>query len=252
MFSDIRMYTSRIEGMTPEESFDFLGSYYRRIGPVIEENGGMVNQFLGDGIVALFPGPPDNAVQAAIGIQHEIGQINAEGERQGLAPISSGIGLHTGGVILGILGDKDRFSGSVVSDAVNVASRVESLTKTYGMRIAASGDTLSALHRSDAVLHRFLDVVRLKGRKNPTMVYDLFGGDDEAERLHKTRTRERFERGLAAYRGERFEEASRLFSGVLAENARDTAAELFLARCDHYARHGVPLGWAGIEELQSK
>ena len=252
MFSDIRMYTTRLEGMTPEESFDFLGSYYERVGPIIEENGGIVNQFLGDGIMALFPGPPDDAVRAAIGMQHEIRRINAEGEGRGLSPISSGIGLHTGGVVLGIIGDKYRFSENVVSDTVNVASRVEGLTKTYGVRIAASGDTLSALRQSDAVLHRFLDVVRLKGRKNPTLVYDLFGGDDEPERIRKTRTREPFEQALAAYRGERFQEASQLFSSVLAENAKDTAAELLRARCDHYATHGVPLGWAGVEEMQSK
>jgi len=252
MFSDIRMYTTRLEGMTPEESFDFLGSYYERVGPIIEENGGIVNQFLGDGIMALFPGPPDDAVRAAIGMQHEIRQINAEGEGRGLAPISSGIGLHTGGVVLGIIGDKYRFSENVVSDTVNVASRVEGLTKTYGIRIAASGDTLSALRQSDAVLHRFLDVVRLKGRKNPTLVYDLFGGDEEPERIRKTRTREPFEQALAAYRTERFQEASRLFSSVLAENAKDTAAELLRARCDHYAKHGVPLGWSGVEEMQSK
>ncbi|MEZ4310355.1 MAG: adenylate/guanylate cyclase domain-containing protein, partial [Polyangiaceae bacterium] len=237
---------------TPEESFAFLGSYYRRIGPIIEENGGMVNQFLGDGIMALFPGSADDAVRAGIAIQHEIQRINAEGARQGLTPISSGVGLHTGDVILGIIGDRYRFSGNVVSDTVNVASRVETLTKTYGMRIAASGETLAALRRSDAVLHRFLDVVRLKGRTKPILVYELFGGDEEAERELKTRTRDRFEKAHQAYEQERFEEASRLFSGILAENPSDGAAELFRTRCDHYAKHGVPLGWAGVEEMRHK
>lgn len=252
MFSDIRMYTTRLEGMSPEESFAFLSAYYQQIGPIIEENRGIVNQFLGDGIMALFPGPPDDAVRAAIAIQRQIVKMNAEGESRGISPISSGIGLHTGGVILGIIGDRYRFSDAVVSDTVNVAARVESLTKTYGVRIAASGDTLAALSSSDNVLHRFLDVVRLKGRKSPTFVYDLFGGDSEPERLLKIKTRERFEQALNAYRNERFEDASRLFSSALADNPGDTAAELFRVRCDHYAKHGAPLGWAGVEEMQTK
>lgn len=252
MFMDIRSYTTLAEGMTPNEAFEFLIALFQQVGPIIEDNGGLVNQFLGDGLMALFPGSPDDAVSAAVRVQKEVQRFNAQRRKGGEIPIVVGIGLHTGQVILGIIGDKYRRSGNVISDTVNLASRVEGLTKTYGARIAASEETLSQVRHLDDDAHRRLDEVRVKGRASPVVVHEIFAGDDDVQIQRKRETRSHFEQAARLYRQEQFREAEALLEEILSLNADDQAAALLRQRCAYYAEHGVPLDWGGVEELQEK
>jgi signal transduction histidine kinase/predicted ATPase/class 3 adenylate cyclase len=252
MFSDIRMYTTLAEEMRPDQNFAFLNSYFQRVGPIIEENGGLINQYLGDGLMALFAGRPDDAVRAAIAMQEEVRQFNAERQLKRRMPIATGIGLHTGKVILGVIGDKYRLSGNVIADTVNVASRVEGLTKIYGANIAVSAETLSGLRRSEACPHRLLDVVRVKGKKNPLLVHEVYGGDAAPQRNLKSQLREQFEQAQLLYRRQEFAEAGRIFSTIAGKNPEDKAAAWFRGQCEHYQTHGVPPGWSGIDELNRK
>ena len=243
MFLDIRSYTSLAEGMTPGQAFGFLIDFFQRIGPIIEDNGGLVNQYLGDGIMALFPGSPDDAVDAALGMQAELRRFNEERSADGQMPVDAGIGLHTGDVVLGIIGDKYRRSGNVISDAVNLSARIEGLTKVYGVRIAVSAETLSRVKNVDPTSHRLLDEVRVKGRKKAVLVHEVFGADEQAQLELKRSNRDTFEEAVQLYRSQAFAEAQALFSRIVLENPDDKAAELLLSRCEHYSRHGAPLGW---------
>ncbi|MCZ0900792.1 adenylate/guanylate cyclase domain-containing response regulator, partial [Microcoleus sp. HI-ES] len=123
MFADIRSFTSLSESMSPRENFEFLNSYLSRVGPVIREYNGFIDKYIGDGIMALFPNRAEDAVQAAIEMQHQVKIYNRHRQNSGYQPISIGIGLHTGTLMLGTIGEAERMESTVISDAVNLASR---------------------------------------------------------------------------------------------------------------------------------
>ncbi|MCZ0900498.1 adenylate/guanylate cyclase domain-containing protein, partial [Microcoleus sp. HI-ES] len=133
LFSDIRDFTTLSETMTPEDNFKFINSYLSRMEPVINENNGFIDKYIGDAIMALFSGEADNAVKAGIAMLHRLAEYNEYCANAGCAPIQIGIGINTGSLMLGTVGGPNRMDGTVISDAVNLASRVESLTKNYGV-----------------------------------------------------------------------------------------------------------------------
>ena len=138
MFTDIRKFTSLTERLSPAEGFDLLVDYFAAISPAIYDHGGFLNHYTGDGVMALFPGTADSALQAAIAVQHAGQRFNKTRLSRSRPIIETGIGLHRGPVTLGILGHEGRRTANVVSDAVNLASRIENLTSLYGIRIAVS------------------------------------------------------------------------------------------------------------------
>ncbi len=131
LFTDIRDFTTVSERMSPEENFRFVSAFNARLGPIIRSNRGFINQYLGDSIMALFPEDPEDALKASILMQQAIQDLNRERMEAGLFPIQAGIGLHTGPLIMGITGDEHRLDAATISDTVNTASRIESLTKYY-------------------------------------------------------------------------------------------------------------------------
>jgi predicted ATPase/signal transduction histidine kinase/CheY-like chemotaxis protein/class 3 adenylate cyclase len=249
MFSDIRAFTSLAENMTPSESFSFISDYFRRLGPLVRDNEGFLNQYLGDGMMALFPRTPDDAVNAAIAMQQELDRFNAERAGRGESTIQTGIGLHSGDLVLGIIGDKHRRSGNVVSDAVNLASRIEGLTGHYGIRIAASREMIQQLRAPAEVPHRELDIVWVKGKDRPVAVCEIFAGDPPDSIALKTQTRVTFEGAVAAYRQGAFAEARDAFAEVLRAHPADNVAQIFHDRCARYLATGAPAEWAGIETI---
>ena len=251
MFADIRNWTNTLEKMTPTEAFSFINAYLRRVNPVIRECNGFIDQFYGDGVMALFPGPADDAVNAAVGMQKAVAGYNKERERDGFAPMSIGIGLHRAELMLGIIGSEDRLQGAVVGDAVNLAARIEGLNKMYGSYISLSDETLQAT-KSDQFRHRFVDRILVKGREHAVTVHEVFEGDPEVSALLKEETKAAFESGLELYYGKKFSEASVQFSQVLGKNPADLAAGIYLKRSAGYMVNGVPADWTGVEALTEK
>ena len=131
LFADIRSFTTLAESLTPEQTALFLNTYMHYMAPIIRKHNGFVNQFLGDGIMALFPETPSDSVDAALAMTQALPRFNKEIEEKGYAPVSVGIGINTGEAMLLALGEKERLEASVVSDAINTASRVEGLNKYY-------------------------------------------------------------------------------------------------------------------------
>jgi two-component system sensor histidine kinase ChiS len=252
MFADIRGWTSLLEKMTPQEAFNFINAYLRKVSPKIKECDGFIDQYYGDGVMALFPGIPDDAVRAAVSMQRAVAEYNKEREQDGFNPIGIGIGLHLADLMLGIIGSQDRMQGAVVADAVNLAARIEGLNKMYGSSITLSDETFSQMKEPDRYRHRFIDKVRVKGREDAVTVYEMFEGDVETIVELKEQTKPGFENGIQLYYGKKFSEASVQFNQVLEQNPQDLAARIYLKRCANYMVSGVPPDWTGVETLLEK
>ena len=252
MFADIRGWTSLLERMTPQEAFSFINAYLRRVSPRVKECHGFIDQYYGDGVMALFSGPPDDAVKAAVAMHEAVGQYNKEREQEGFGPIGIGVGLHYADLMLGIIGSEDRMQGAVVADAVNLAARIEGLTRLYDSTITLSDETLSQMKDPDTYKYRFVDKVRVKGKDNPVTVYEVFDGDPQGIVELKEQTKQNFEEGLELYYSKRFSEASVQFSQVLKKNSQDKAARIYLERSANYMVRGVPDDWTGVETLLEK
>ena len=252
MFADIRGWTTLLEKMTPEEAFSFINAYLRRVNPVIKGCNGFIDQYYGDGVMALFPGTPDDAVRAAVRMQEAVAGYNREREKAGFGPIGIGIGLHRADLMLRVIGSEDRMQGAVVADAVNLAARIEGLNKMYGSYVSLSDETLSEMKESDRYRHRFMDKVRVKGREDAVTVYEVFEGDPAGLAELKEQTKPAFESGIQLYYGKKFSEASVHFNQVLEENPEDLAARIYLKRCANYMVNGVPPDWTGVETLLEK
>lgn len=252
MFSDVRSFTSLSEGMSPKENFDFINGLLNQICPVIREHRGFVDKYLGDGVMALFPHEADDAIQAAIAMRKKLADFNKQRQAQSHKPVEIGIGLHSGLLMLGTIGESQRMEGTVISDAVNLASRVEGLTKYYGAGLVISEQTLMRLKDPTKYSFRFVDKVQVKGKQTTVSVFEVFDGSSDELVSLKMATKEDFEQGLFLYHDKKFPEASVFFNKVLQTNPKDEAARLYLQRAAHHMIHGVPENWAGAEVMLEK
>jgi len=172
LFSDIRGFTTLSEQMTPDDTFAFINSYLERMGPVIRDHHGFIDKYIGDAIMALF-GTADDAVRAGLAMLAALDGFNADRRAAGLAPIGIGIGINTGSLMLGTIGEKHRMDGTVISDAVNLAARIESLTKDYGAPMLISEYTYRELSHPKAYAVQPVDVVVVKGKTLPVGIYSV-------------------------------------------------------------------------------
>ncbi|NEP86574.1 MAG: adenylate/guanylate cyclase domain-containing protein [Okeania sp. SIO2C2] len=159
LFSDIRDFTTISEQMTPEENFAFINQYLSYMEPQIQKYGGFIDKYIGDAIMALFPNSADDAVQGAIAMLEQLKTYNSERQQRNLKAVHIGIGLHTGTLILGTVGGFGRMDGTVIGDAVNLSSRVEGLTKTYGVSFLITHQTLAPLNNPLEYDLRFIEQV---------------------------------------------------------------------------------------------
>ena len=249
MFADIRDYTTLSEKMTPEQNFRFVNAFLSRLAPYIRQNKGFVNQFLGDGFMAIFPSTENYALKAAIEIQHKLLEYNLERVDRNRQSIRLGIGLHAGPLIMGIIGDGDRMDPATISDTVNTASRMEGLTKHYGVNIIVSETFRNRLENRTSIHFRYLGKVKVKGKNKATGIYECFEGDPPEIQSHKLLSMNAFEKGIRSYQTGDFEAASTYFLAVLKENDSDKTALHFFKKCTDLSEQELPLHWDGIDLL---
>ncbi|MBE9118383.1 response regulator [Lusitaniella coriacea LEGE 07157] len=230
LFSDIRSFTTISETMSPKENFDFLNEYLRRVCPLIRDHNGFIDKYIGDAIMALFPKTADDAIRAAIAIQRQVTLYNRQRQAQETFSIAIGIGLHTGKLMLGTVGEEQRMESTVISDAVNLASRLEGLTKTYGVGILISEDTFSSLQDTAQYDIRFLGRVTVKGKRKPVGIFEVYDSDLDAIRALKTETHQDFETAVNLFCQERWEEAERGFRTLWERDNRDKVVRFYLDR----------------------
>ncbi len=246
LFSDVRSFTTISEALSPNETFGFINGLLSHTGPVVREYGGIVDKYVGDAIMALFPAAADDALRAAIALQAAVHAHNAERAARGATPIVVGVGLHRGSVMLGTIGEHERMDGTVIADAVNVASRVEGLTKYFGARVIVTEEVRAALTDPAAYEMRYLGRVAVMGKRTGVGLYEVIDGDPPERRAAKRAAAETFAQAVAAFTGGAFARAAALFAIVLGADADDGAARYLHERaCALEAAGGA---WEGVDQ----
>lgn len=241
LFCDIRNFTSLSETMSPQENFNFLNSYLVQMEPVITAHGGFIDKYIGDAIMALFPGSPDEALRCGQAMLRQLEAYNDGRQRAGYRPIRIGIGINTGIVILGTIGGAARMDGTVIGDAVNLAARLERLTKEYRVSILISDYTLYSLDQPSEWAIRFLDRTQVRGKQGSHSVYEVFNSDAPELAQAKRRTLKQFEQALACYHIGDFAAARQRLVDYAAAVPEDTAVHVYLERCNPLAEgYGAP------------
>ncbi|AFZ19745.1 protein kinase domain-containing protein [Allocoleopsis franciscana] len=230
LFSDIRDFTTLSERMTPQDNFKFINAYLSRMEPAIIEHQGFIDKYIGDAIMALFSGEADNALKAGISMLHRLTEYNQQRMKSGYMPIQIGIGINTGSLMLGTVGGYNRMDGTVISDAVNLASRVENLTKNYGVSLLITHQTFLQLNEPVYAI-RPIDRVKVKGKSEVVAVYEVFDADPPEVREGKLTTFQIFIEALHNYNSRHFRKAKQLFSECLRLNPRDKVAQIYQQRC---------------------
>ncbi len=252
LFSDIRSFTNLSERMSPGETFVFVNNYLSLMGPIVRRNNGFIDKYIGDAIMALFESS-DDALNASMEMLEALRAYNeSRSEEIDASPIRIGIGLHRGTLRLGTVGEADRMDGTVISDAVNLASRMEGLTKFYGVQCLLSESTRVDLNDIDKYPTRFIDTVKVKGKSEAVTIYEAFSGDDHEQVARKLAVQDRFKEAVGLYRVKEFERAAELFRSVLSDLPEDVATRSHLERCERYRQDGTDDDWDGTLSFEIK
>ena len=262
LFSDIRSFTTLSESMGPQESFNFINSYLRRVGPVVRAHNGYIDKYIGDAIMALFPLSPEDAINAAIGMQKEVDQFNQErkenfekyfkGSGRKYNEVKIGIGVHSGTLMLGTVGEERRMEGTVISDDVNLASRIEGLTKMYDANIMITLPTIQKMKQSTEFNWRFLDRVQVKGKQEWVDIYEVMDSDPKTIFELKKRFQTDFENAVKLFQNGDIDNAFKIFKDINANFPEDVSTHLYLDRCAYFVKYGVPMEWNGVTKLDHK
>ncbi|MEG3930120.1 MULTISPECIES: ATP-binding protein [unclassified Microcoleus] len=252
LFADIRSFTALSEKMTPDENFAFINTYLGRVSPAIRKNNGFIDKYIGDAVMALFPTSPEDGVRAAIDMQKEVNIYNQQRQKNGLFQIAIGVGLHAGNLMLGTIGERERMESTVIADAVNLASRLEGLTKVYGAGILVSGAIIDRLDDPEKYKYRFVDRVTVKGKTNAVSVFEIYDTETEQSIVLKQQTAEVFQEALNFYYEQKFVAAQKVFQNILQINPDDRVAMLYFQRSRKYRMYGAPDGWCGVETSTEK
>ena len=258
LFSDIRSFTSISEHNKPETIVAFLNRYFTVMCTIIKKYGGTVDKFIGDAIMALFGAPvsyEDNArraVAAAYEMREALETVALEDlvMPEGMK-FNIGIGIHYGDVIVGSIGSNDKTDYSVIGDNVNLASRMEGLTKTYGSMIlvtdAVKNDIYKTSENSDCFEFRYLDDVKVKGKEKAVPIYAIDRGPDDFSEAY----RDAYSKGFDLYKQGIWNLAREYFEKALTEAPDDKAARLMLDRCIEFIQN-PPESWDGAITFHTK
>lgn len=256
LFCDIRGFTPLSEALGPQATVALLNDYFTRMVGCIEAEGGMLDKFVGDLIMAVFGVPyaheddADRALRAAVGMQRELRAMNAARVASGEARLDVGIGIHTGEVFSGNVGSPRRMDFTVMGDGVNLASRLESACKQYRAPVLYS--EAARLAARGTYRSREIDRMVVKGKTEPVLVHELLEHHDAQSFPGLIDSLAHFRDGLALYRDSRWSDAIAAFERCLAIHPADGVAELYVARCQRLASDPPAAGWDGVWVLTEK
>jgi len=245
LFVDIRDFTKLSEQLTPQENFDFLNNYLKVISPSISKNGGFIDKYIGDAIMALFPNQPEDAINAAIDIKSALVEYNIGRVKAGYDIIKIGAGIHKGDLILGTIGNERRMETTVIADAVNVSSRLEHATKFYGESILISNDVYNSISNLNEYVIREVDIVKLRGKSNKTTIYSILNNDDRFNSLYL----KDYHDALEIFKGNDFEKALFQFKKLKKKNSFDKLVNIYHDRCRYADISGAPEDWGGFYDI---
>lgn len=252
LFADIRDFTALSEQLGPEGAFAMLNEFLAAVEPAIEKEGGFVNQYLGDAIMALFPGEPDAALRCALAMIDKTQALNIRRRSRNQAEIRFGIGIASGPLMLGAIGGGQRLDSNVVGDTANLAARTESLTKLFGARIVFTDQTRESLKDASRFEIRELDRAVVMGRERAVTIYELMDRDTPELKAQKQQIQAQFEAGLRQYRAGEFLAACKRFEACVSLAPDDRAAALYIERCRGLVETPPQEDWQGLTILGQK
>lgn len=255
LFSDLRGFTTLSEGLSPEQLVDVLNTYLNEMTNIVFEEGGVLDKYIGDAVMAFWNAPLDQAdhgprsVRTAIRMRDKLEQMNREGAFPKGIELKVGVGVNTGDMVVGNIGADVRYDYTVIGDSVNLASRTESLCKEYGVQIIITKNTLDML--DETYITRELDSVAVKGKKEPVRIYQVLGMAGEVDEGHIKFAR-RYEATLHDYYKRRFAEAALECEHLLKINPNDLSSQHLLERCKIYMETPPPEDWDGAWVMTKK
>lgn len=250
-FSDVRSFTSLVERMTPAQTMQFVNRYLNAMEPPISKHNGFIDKYIGDAVMALFD-QPDDALQAAISCLKALEAYNTERAAENEAPVHIGIGLHTGTLMLGTVGSEKRLSCTVLGDSVNLASRIEGLTKEYGASLLITGHTRDRLRDPQRYSMQHIDRVAAKGKTEAVDIYEVWDGLSDEAQSQKRATHRPFQQGYQAFIQGDFSLALQTFQDILQQHPLDRLAQLYLSRSQTFLKDGPPEHWDGVVRMHHK
>jgi adenylate cyclase len=255
LFSDIRGFTALSEGLTPEELTRLMNKYLTEMTNIVLEQDGVLDKYIGDALMAFWGAPlpqphhPERAAHTAIKMIKRLSELNQSNTWPEGRKINIGIGINTGQMVVGNMGADRRFDYTVLGDAVNLGSRVESINKQYGTQIIVSEFTKEKL--PDEFATRYLDKVAVKGKKEPVKIFELVGYRDELKKMQKE-VIELYEDAFLLYQKKKWDKALEILKKLEKLTPDDLATKNLIERCEYYKKESPPKGWDGTWVMKTK
>jgi adenylate cyclase len=254
LFTDIRGFTTMSENLDPEALVKLLHDFLNPMSNIIINQGGTIDKYMGDAIMALFGAPliqtdhPRLACRAALEMVDSLEALNRTWAEQGRPPLKVGVGVNTGPVAVGNMGSDRLFDYTAIGDNVNLASRLEGLNKYYGTNILISDTTAQAL--GNGFILRDVDQVRVKGKAQAARIYELLGEGEPDPAL--ARYLESYHRALALYRERRFHESLTAFAQTLEAHPGDAACQRYITLAQKHHETPPPHDWEAVTTMDGK
>jgi adenylate cyclase len=254
LFCDVRGFTTISEGLDPNALREYINIYLTAMSEDIRGNRGTLDKYIGDAVMAFWGAPvtlPDHAARAvatALKMQATAQALNQDFIARNWPPLKIGIGLNTGDMRVGDMGSKIRRAYTVMGDAVNLSSRLEGITKVYGVGIAVGNSTRLA---APAYAYRELDRVRVKGKNEPVPIYEPIALDAELDDTAREAL-QRWHNALALLRAQQWDSAELLVRDLQAHEPGRALYALYLQRIDHYRAHPPGADWDGVTSFDTK
>lgn len=254
LFSDIRGFTTISEGLTPAQLSELMNAYLTPMTKIIHENRGTIDKYIGDAIMAFWGAPLENpqharhALKAAMDMLERLNAIRLEFIERGWPEVRIGVGLHTGMMSVGNMGSEFRLSYTVLGDAVNLGSRLEGLTKNYGVEIIVSETTKAAVPE---FIYRELDIVKVKGKDKPIGIYEPVALEEEITNEELAEL-EMSAKAISAYRKQDWQNAKLLLQELQELAPQRKLYSIYLERIDNFMSYPPPADWDGVFVHTSK
>ena len=255
LFSDIRGFTTLTEELGPQGTVGLLNEYFTIMVECIQNQGGMLDKFIGDAIMAAFGIPiasgddEDRAIRAAIAMITELRGWNEQRIKVGKKIVDMGIGLNTDAVVSGNIGSPKRMDYTIIGDGVNLASRLESACKQYAARILISENTYKKLRGTYRI--RDIDEVVVKGKTEPVRIYEVLDYHSDETFPNLMEVVNQFKEGRKQYRAGNWDKAINSFNEALTLNQGDRLSRIYIERCE-YLKATPPDDWKGVWVMTSK
>ena len=256
-FSDVRGFTSISERLSPEALSGLLNEYFTPMTNIVLDSGGLLDKYIGDALMAVWGAPlklpdhADRALHSSLRMFDALDKLREGWKERNLPTIDIGCGINTGPMVVGNMGSDQRFDYTVLGDAVNLGSRLEGITKEYGVRIICSDATRLMLQRPDDFVLRELDWIKVKGKNEPVTIYEVMRFTSEKKDT-ALGTKELFESGLRSYRQRDFDTAQRYMLNILKIAPQDGPAGVFMERCEYFKENPPQEDWDGVWVMKSK